>query len=82
MRTQFPDSFFVNPLSDSTEAVVEVPASKRLLPQIFQAAAVPREKSDFFLIAANMRPEEVHPDVVDVLTRIAGLLLPSRGSRP
>ncbi len=74
LRAQFPAPFFADPLSDKTAAVVEVPASKKILPQLFEAAGRPMEKSDFFLIAQNMRPEEIHPEVVRMLDAVADLL--------
>ncbi len=74
LRTQLPEPFFRNPLSDATEAVVEVPASKKLLPQMFEAAGRPMEKSDFFLVAEKMEPREIHPDVRQVLDKISELI--------
>jgi hypothetical protein len=74
LRTQLPGSFFDDPLSDATQAAVEVPASKKLLPQMFQAAGRPMEKSDFFMLAEKMRPDEIHPDVRTVLDKIAALI--------
>jgi predicted ATPase len=73
LKTQLPPAFFTNPLADSA-AIVSVPASKELLPQMFEAAGRPLEKGDFFLIAQNMRPEEIHPEVVRVLDAISQLL--------
>ena len=35
LEKQLPPAVFSNPLSDETEAVVEIPASKKLLPQMF-----------------------------------------------
>ena len=74
MRSQFPTPFFDDPLSDETAAAVEVPASKKILPQLFEAAGRPMEKSDFFLIAQNMRKEEIHPEVTRILDAVADLL--------
>lgn len=76
LRTQLPPTFFDDPLSDVAQAVVEVPASKKLLPQMFQTAGRPMEKNDFFLIAETMRPDEIHPEVRDVLDRIVELIPP------
>jgi len=73
LKTQLPDSFFRNPLSDVTAAAVEVPASKDLLPQMFEAAGRPLEKSDFFLIAERMTKDEIHPAVITVLDQVAAL---------
>ncbi len=75
LRQQLPPVFFDNPLHDNP-VVNSVPASKQLLPQMFEAAGRPMEKSDFFLIASNMRPDEIHPEVIEVLDMIAALLPP------
>jgi hypothetical protein len=82
LRTQMPASFFVNPLSDETEAAVEVPASKKLLPQMFAAAGRKLEKSEFYLVAEQMKPDEIHPDVLRVLDEIASLVPPAPAERP
>ena len=74
LKTQLPGSFFESPLSDDTQAVVEVAASKKLLPQMFDLAGRPMEKSDFFLLAEKMLPAEIHPDVRGILDQIADLL--------
>lgn len=76
LKTQFAESFFANPLSDDTQAVVEVPASKRLLPTLFAAAGQDLDKSDFYQLAAVMQPSEIHPDAIRVLEVIAALLPP------
>jgi len=73
LKTQLPPPFFADPLVDNA-AIVGVPASKELLPQMFEAAGRPLEKGDFFLIAENMRREDIHPEVTRVLDAIAGLL--------
>jgi predicted ATPase len=73
LKQQLPPVFFDNPLQD-TAAVVSVAASKQILPQLFEAAGRRMEKSDFFLIASNMRPAEIHPEVVEILNSIVELL--------
>jgi hypothetical protein len=73
LKTQLPPAFFTDPLVDSA-AIVSVPASKELLPQMFDAAGRPLESGDFFLIAQDMRAKEIHPEVVRVLDAISGLL--------
>ena len=75
LRQQLPPVFFDNPLHDNP-VVDSVPASKQLLPQMFEAAGRPMEKCDFFLIAGNMKPDEIHPEVIEVLDMIAALLPP------
>lgn len=74
LKSQLPETFFANPLSDQIQAIVEIPASKKLLPDMFAAAGRPMEKSDFFLIAESMTKDEIHPEVIRVLDQIAGLL--------
>jgi len=74
LKTQLPEPFFADPLSDTIQAIMEIPASKKLLPEMFEAAGRPLEKSDFFLIAESMRKEEIHPEIIRVLNCIAGLL--------
>lgn len=74
LETQLPRSFFNDPLSDETQAVIEIPASKKLLPQIFDRASRPLEKCDFYLLAEVMKPEEIHNDVKTVLDKISELL--------
>ena len=73
LKSQLPPPFFTNPLEDNA-AIVNVPASKQLLPQMFESAGRPLEKSDFFLIAQSMKSEEIHPEVIGVLDAIAKLL--------
>jgi len=74
LKTQLPDSFFRDPLSDATEAIVAVAASKKLLPPMFAAAGRALERSDFFLIAEQMTKDEIHPAVKRVLDQIAALV--------
>jgi predicted ATPase len=73
LRRQLPPQTFDEPLTDNA-TVVAIRASKDLLPQMFESAGKTVEKEDFFLIAAQMLPNEVHSDVVAVLNAIAGLL--------
>lgn len=72
LREQLPATFFDDPLFDSA-AVVSVPASKKLLPQMFESVGREMEKKDYFLLAAQMRPSEIHADVIAVLDLIAAL---------
>lgn len=74
LKEQLPESFFSDPLSDSTEAIVAVAASKKLLPPMFEKAGRPIEKNDYFLIAEQMEESEVHPAVREVLDQIAALI--------
>ncbi len=73
LKTQFPPAFLQDPLSDEYEIALEVPASKRILPQMFKAAGRMMEKSDFFHVARVMKPSEIHPDVKAMLDLVATL---------
>jgi hypothetical protein len=73
LRTQLPPQTFETPLVDNA-TVASVRASKDLLPQMFEAANGPLEKSDYFLLAEVMQPSEIHPEVVQVLDSIAKLI--------
>lgn len=77
LREQLPASFFANPLSDATEAIVAVAASKKLLPQMFEKADHSIEKSDYYLLATKMHPAEIHPDAIELLDQISELSPPT-----
>jgi hypothetical protein len=74
LKTQLPPAVFSEPLSDETEAVVEIPASKKLLPQMFDRTNRKLEKNDYYLIAEQMAENEIHEDIKTVLDAIAALL--------
>lgn len=46
------------------------PISKTLLPELMQAAGLDVPKRQFFEIAAQFRPDEVHPEIVERLAQI------------
>ena len=73
LRSQFAESFFRNPQSDELQAVVEIPASKHLLPQLFEAAGRAIGKNEYYMIAERMEKAEVHPDIKLILDKIAAL---------
>jgi predicted ATPase len=73
LREHLPPVVFNNPLGND-DYLVRTPASKTLLPGYFHAAGLMLRKNDYFLIAEQMDKEEIHPDVVTVLDRIAGVL--------
>jgi predicted ATPase len=76
LRTQLPPQTFENPLTDNA-TVIAVRASKDLLPQMFAVAGIPMEKEDYFLLAEAMRPDEIHPEVLNVLDAIGNLVVPA-----
>jgi len=44
---------------------------------MFAVAGIPMEKEDYFLLAEVMRPDEIHPEVVNVLDAIGSLVAPA-----
>lgn len=74
LKTQLPPAVFSDPLSDETEAAVEVPASKKLLPHMFDRTERKLEIDDYYLIAEQMANNEIHGDIRSVLDAIAALL--------
>ena len=62
LREQLPPAFFNAPLEASAFLRAE-PASKTLLPDLLAKAGVSIAKSDYFLLAQQMKHEEVPPEV-------------------
>lgn len=73
LREQMPPAFFSNPLETSNFLRSE-PASKTLLPELLIRANLTLPKSDFFLIAQQMRAHEIPIEVIDKLNAV-GLIL-------
>lgn len=75
LEEQLPPAFFKAPLG--TNAVLKAePASKTLLPSLFSQAGISLEKSDYFLIAEQMTPEEIPSEITDKLNQIASVVCP------
>lgn len=73
LREQLPPAFFHAPLEASPFLRAE-PASKTLLPELLAKADVPISKSDYFLLAQQMKPTELPREVWDKLTAIQELV--------
>jgi predicted ATPase len=69
LREQLPPAFFKDPLQLNAFLRSE-PASKTLLPQLFEKADHPIAKSDYFLIAAQMKKDEIPAEVGEKLDLI------------
>ncbi len=77
-NAELPSSVITDPLRD-IEAVVRIPASKTILPNIFgHPNAMRLFKADYYRIAEVMEPEEIHHEVTEVLDKIATLPASSR----
>jgi len=79
LKEQMPPAFFNSPLETSNFLRSE-PASKTLLPETFKRAEVHLPKSDFFLLAQQMKKEEIPQEVWDKLTAIQSIVSP--GTKP
>ena len=62
-------------------SLVRVKASNEFLVPLFKLLRHPTQKKDLYLLAARMRPDEIHPEVTEKLDRIAEALgLPASGA--
>lgn len=73
LREQLPPAFFHSPLEASAFLRAE-PASKTLLPELLTKADITISKSDYFLLAQQMRAEEVPPEVLEKLNTISRMV--------
>jgi hypothetical protein len=73
LQDQLPPAFFHSPLEVSAFLRAE-PASKTLLPALLAKAEAAISKSDYFLLAQNMKPEEIPSEVEDKLNAIYQLV--------
>jgi hypothetical protein len=53
---------------------MSTPASKTILPRLFETAGVDVSKKDYFQIAQQMRRSEIHPEIHEKLDAIAEAL--------
>ena len=75
LREQLPPAFFNAPLETSNFLRME-PASKTLLPQLFERADMSLPKSQYFLLAREMRKDELPDEVWEKLTVIQNIVKP------
>ncbi len=71
-EAELPASVLADPLRD-IEALIRISASKTILPKIFEHDRMRLSKADYYRIAEAMKPDEIHPEVVRVLDKIAAL---------
>ena len=69
MKQQLPLAWYENPF-ESSDFLLGTKA-KNVLSNIFQEAGLNVRESDFYQIAAQMKKEEIHPEVVEKLDTIA-----------
>ena len=69
LKNELPPAVIRNPLADH-DYLNSTPSSKSILPAFFKAAGIRIEKNEYYQIAEQMKPEEIHPDVLDKLDLI------------
>jgi len=79
LKEQLPPAFFKAPLEISAVLKAE-PASKTLLPELLSYTGVNLQKSDYFLIAEQMKPGEIPAEVKDKLSLIYSVVCKSSKS--
>jgi len=70
LADELPGAVLRDPLGDH-DYLNRTPASKTLLPGFFRAAQTLLPRNDYYLIAEQMRPEEIAPEVEQKLDEIA-----------
>ena len=56
--------------------LTRIKASSEFFPPLFEEIGEPTAKRDLYLMAARMKVEEIHPEVIEKLDRIAATLIP------
>ncbi len=69
MKRQFPPVFYEAPFESSLYLLE--PKAKKVLANIFNEAGLDVKETEYYLIAAQMTKEEIHPEVVEKLDAIA-----------
>jgi hypothetical protein len=73
LKANFPPPALAQPLIDS-DYLVATPASKSVLPSFLEKCQVALSKKDYYQIAAQLKPEEVHPEIIAKLDEMAPIL--------
>ena len=73
LRDELPGAVLRDPLGNH-DYLNATPASKTLLPGFLKAAEVALSKNDYYLLAEQMRPEEIAPEIRQKLDDIATAL--------
>jgi predicted ATPase len=73
-QSEIPPAVYKNP-KDEHDYFTSTPASKTLLPNFFNRADYRMPKSEYYLVAEQMRPEEICDDVISVLDQIYSIVV-------
>ncbi|MDO8630057.1 MAG: AAA family ATPase [Phycisphaerales bacterium] len=74
LEETLPPVVLKRPLDDH-DYLNRTPARKQILPQFFAAVGVDVPDSDYFQIAAIMKRDEIHPEVIDKLNAICDAII-------
>ena len=69
MKQQFPPALYKDPFNPSD--YLQVTKAKNILSKIMQESAMDVQESEYYQIAAQMTPREIHPEVREKLDAIA-----------
>ena len=69
LQDQLPPAVYRDPLQHH-DYLASTPVSKSLLPRLFKAVGMDISKPEYYLIAEQMRPNEIDPEVAQKLDRI------------
>ncbi|MDJ0763629.1 MAG: AAA family ATPase [Myxococcota bacterium] len=73
LENQLPPAFIDNPL-EQHDYIDTVPASKTLLPGFMKASGLNIQKNEYFLIAQQMKPDEIPDEITRTLDDLYGFL--------
>jgi len=73
LKENFPPPALKDPLKDS-DYLVATPASKSILPEFLEKTETKLSKKDYFQIAAQMKQDEIHPEVSSKLDAMASVV--------
>ena len=73
LEDELPPAVYRNPLSEH-DFLVGTAVSKSLMPKLFSTVQLDLPKSEYYLVAEQMRPGEIHDEVREKLDQIAAVV--------
>jgi len=74
LTATFPPDAYNEPLGENA-FLTSVAASKEVLPKLFESLGVSISRNEYYQVAAQMKKEEIHPEIKEKLDQMAGVLL-------
>ena len=75
LANEMPPAAYRDPLGEH-DFLLSIPASKSLLPKLFDVAGTPLKKSEYYQIAARMQRDEIPPEIAEKLDILQSALCP------